>query len=80
MLNERNFESELAFSASRSGGPGGQHVNKVSTRIELRFDINASRLLLEEEKEIIREKLANRINKRGGLHSPFREQPVTIRK
>ncbi len=71
MLNGRNFESELVFSASRSGGPGGQHVNKVSTRIELRFDINASRLLLEEEKEIVKDKLANRINKEGVfiLHS-----------
>jgi ribosome-associated protein len=63
----RNFENEFVFNASRSSGPGGQHVNKVSTRIELRFDITASQLLLEEEKNILMIKLANRITKEGIL-------------
>jgi ribosome-associated protein len=67
ILLERNFENELIFNASRSSGPGGQHVNKVSTRIELRFDISASQLLGEEEKVTIRQKLANRITKEGIL-------------
>lgn len=63
----RSFESEFVFNASRSSGPGGQHVNKVSTKIELRFDITASRLLQEEEKIILKARLASRITKEGIL-------------
>lgn len=62
-LKERNFGNEFVFNATRSSGPGGQHVNKVSTRIELRFNIGSSLLLSEEEKNIIRYKLAGRISK-----------------
>jgi ribosome-associated protein len=61
-IRERNFENEFIISASRSSGPGGQNVNKVSTKIELRFNISGSLLLSEEEKEIIIQKLSNRIN------------------
>lgn len=64
---ERNFLPELVFSASRSSGPGGQHVNKVSTKIELRFDIPSSRILLEEEKAMVMDKLAKRLTKDGVL-------------
>ena len=63
----RSFDVELLFSASRSSGPGGQHVNKVSTRIELRFDVPASLLLQEGEKNVIMSKLASRITKEGIL-------------
>lgn len=66
-LPGRNFEKELIYTATRSSGPGGQHVNKVSTRIELRFDVQASRLLNEDEKRIIMNKLGNRISKDGIL-------------
>ena len=66
-LRERGFEAEFVFIASRSSGPGGQHVNKVSTRIELRLDIPGSKLLKEEEKLILMDKLANRISKEGIL-------------
>ena len=61
-IRERNFETEFILSASRSSGPGGQNVNKVSSKIELRFNLNSSALLTEEEKNIIAQKLANRIN------------------
>lgn len=54
--------SELVFAASRSSGPGGQNVNKVSSKVELRFSIQKSQNLTEEEKQIIRSKLSNRIN------------------
>jgi len=64
---ERDFSEEFVFNATRSSGPGGQHVNKVSTRIELRFDVTGSKLLRDEEKEIILDKLANRISKDGKL-------------
>lgn len=66
-IGGRNFLPELVFTASRSSGPGGQHVNKVSTRIELRFNIPGSQLLSTEEKAILMEKLGNRISKEGNL-------------
>ncbi len=61
------LEPELQFSSSRSSGPGGQHVNKVNTKIELRFHIPSSELLSEEEKSILLQKLKNKINKEGEL-------------
>jgi ribosome-associated protein len=66
-LRERDFPSEFEFSASRSSGPGGQNVNKVSTKIELRFNIRNSILLDEDEKQAIAEKLSNKINSNGEL-------------
>jgi ribosome-associated protein len=67
MLNDRDFSSELHFSASRSSGPGGQNVNKVNTKVELRFQIASSLLLSDEEKTILLEKLAKKINSEGEL-------------
>lgn len=58
---------ELSFTASRSAGPGGQHVNKVNSRVTLLFDIEASKSLDDEQKERLREHLATRINKLGLL-------------
>jgi ribosome-associated protein len=66
-LDERDFTAELHYSASRSSGPGGQHVNKVSTKMELRFHVPSSALLSDAEKEMITEKLATRINAAGEL-------------
>jgi ribosome-associated protein len=63
----RNFDSELVFRSSRSSGPGGQHVNKVNTKIELRFDIGGSALLNEDEKITLLEKLKNKVNNEGVL-------------
>ena len=67
MLNDRDFISELHFTASRSSGPGGQNVNKVSTKVELRFHIDSSALLTDEEKILLLEKLAKKINSEGEL-------------
>ncbi len=64
-LKQRNFESRFVFSTSRSSGPGGQNVNKVNTRVELRYDIANSGLFSEEEKQLITDKLKNRINNDG---------------
>ena len=58
---------ELRFAASRSDGPGGQHVNKVNTRVELRFDIKGSLNLEQDQKDLIYLKLGNRINKEKEL-------------
>lgn len=66
-LISRDFSREFLFIASRSSGPGGQHINKVSSRIELRFNIPGSQLLLEEEKDTLLNKLAGRISKDGFL-------------
>ncbi len=60
-------ESEITFTASRSGGPGGQNVNKVSSRVTLSFDVPASTALSEEQKRKITGRLATRINKDGVL-------------
>jgi ribosome-associated protein len=60
-------ETELTFSASRSGGPGGQHVNKTSSRIELRFDLDGSPSLTDEQKRRIRARLGARVSKEGVL-------------
>lgn len=58
---------ELTFTASRSSGPGGQNVNKVNTRITLRFDVINSLSLSDHQKELIRNRLQTRINKEGIL-------------
>jgi ribosome-associated protein len=66
-IRDRNFKDEFVFQASRSGGPGGQNVNKVSTKVELRFNVGASVLLNDDEKVLVFQKLINKINKEGEL-------------
>lgn len=58
---------EISFQASRSGGKGGQNVNKVSSRVELLFDVKNSVHLSERQKKLIETKLASRINAEGVL-------------
>lgn len=58
---------ELVFTASRSGGPGGQNVNKVSSRITLSFDVVNSPSLSPEQRARIAARLSTRINKDGIL-------------
>jgi ribosome-associated protein len=66
-VRNRDFGPEFNFAASRSGGPGGQNVNKVNTKVELRFHIATSAHLSEHEKITLAHKLANRINDAGEL-------------
>jgi ribosome-associated protein len=66
-LKERISSSDFRYSASRSSGPGGQNVNKVNTRIELRFNILSTGSLTPEEKELVMSRLATRINSEGDL-------------
>ena len=53
--------SELSFKAVRSSGAGGQNVNKVSSKVVLTFDLNASKALTDEEKELLLSKLVSRL-------------------
>jgi ribosome-associated protein len=53
--------SELEFVTSRSSGPGGQNVNKVNTKVTLRWNIKDSMLLTSEEKELLLDKLSSRL-------------------
>ena len=60
-------ESELKFSFSRSGGAGGQNVNKVETKVAVYWNFEDSPALSEEQKSLIKESLKNRINEKGEL-------------
>lgn len=60
-------ESAITFTASRSSGPGGQNVNKVSSRVTLSFNVSASTVLSKDQKRKISSRLTTRINKEGVL-------------
>ncbi|MDX9846105.1 MAG: alternative ribosome rescue aminoacyl-tRNA hydrolase ArfB [Tenuifilaceae bacterium] len=66
-LETRCFDTEFNFASSRSGGAGGQNVNKVSTKVELRFSIANSKILTDEEKTLLIQKLANKLTLEGEL-------------
>lgn len=66
-MNKVDVSKELLFKTARSGGKGGQNVNKVETMVEVYFNIQASALLTEEEKQRVTEKLFNKINSEGLL-------------
>ena len=60
-------EHELIFEASRSGGPGGQHVNKTSSRITLRWNLSQSQALSPEQKALLLQRLTTRLTTHGEL-------------
>lgn len=72
-IRNRGLESEMEFQASRSGGPGGQHSNKVSSKVELRFNVGNSELLNDDEKQRIRRYLAHKLTKSDEILLESRE-------
>jgi ribosome-associated protein len=66
-INIPDLSAEFQFLTSRSSGPGGQNVNKVNSKVELRFDIQNSDLLSEDQKNILLVKLASKITSEGIL-------------
>ncbi|SDY40054.1 alternative ribosome rescue aminoacyl-tRNA hydrolase ArfB [Hymenobacter psychrophilus] len=74
-----DFLPELQFQTSRSSGPGGQNVNKVESRVELRFRIADSQLLTDEQKQTLLQKLASRLTQEGELLVTAQEDRSQLR-
>jgi ribosome-associated protein len=64
-FTKADLQREITFKASRSGGKGGQNVNKVSSKVEILFSVEQSALFTEEEKQVILSKVQRRLNKDG---------------
>jgi len=86
-INDGLLIPELEFKMSRSSGPGGQHVNKTNTRVSLIFNVGNSAVLNGEEKTILLEKLANKLDNETNLiihaqekRSQIQNKEIGIRK
>lgn len=69
MIPEKaEFVKSLSFKTSRSGGKGGQNVNKVSSKVEVILNIGEAGFFTDEEKVLLTDRLANRLDQEGNLH------------
>jgi len=66
-MDTSHLQPELQYQFARSGGAGGQNVNKVATKAELRFNVRQSAVLTDEERAILEEKLASKLTTEGEL-------------
>lgn len=66
-ITKADLQKEVSYKTSRSGGKGGQNVNKVSSKVELLFPIEGSLLFTDEENALLNNKLLARFNKDGHL-------------
>lgn len=77
-IENGDFLPELQFQTSRSSGPGGQNVNKVETKVQLKFDVNKSLTLSDEEKLTLLQKASNKIDQEGFLQLSSQEKRSQI--
>ena len=73
------FLPEITFQTSRSSGPGGQNVNKVESRVELRFHLLNSQLLTDAQKQLILEKVGNQLTAEGYLQVVVQDDRSQLR-
>ncbi|MFO7824905.1 MAG: alternative ribosome rescue aminoacyl-tRNA hydrolase ArfB [Cyclobacterium sp.] len=86
-IKEQFLNQELSFQAARSSGPGGQNVNKVNSKVILKFNVPESQLLEESEKALLMKKWAKKLDNEGNLtlqaqekRSQVQNKAIAIRK
>ncbi|GGF29048.1 alternative ribosome rescue aminoacyl-tRNA hydrolase ArfB [Echinicola rosea] len=77
-ISRLDFSNEITFKTAKSGGPGGQHVNKVNTKVQLIFDVKGSKILTEKEKDRVLEQLGPKLNADGHIQVVVQESRLQL--